>query len=222
MNYLAHQYVARRIRRESDAPALFFAGNILPDILAMSGDGRLRSAGEHTGPLADGIRLHLSTDRRFHTLPAFHEAQAQANRLLLSALWVVPPHRRFFLAHVMTELALDAAILATEPALPDDLYGSLAAALRDGLVPLTETISGKSAPNLRTTAERFIESRYLHGYSSAEGLASSLIRACKRAAVPLCEDPRDVAELARVFTELSLFIVPRTADLLRISVADAG
>ncbi|MBC8139686.1 MAG: hypothetical protein H8F28_27715 [Fibrella sp.] len=222
MNYLSHQYIARRVRPEPDTSALFFAGNLLPDLLAVSGDGRLRTVGEHAGALADGVRLHLVTDKQFHGLPAFHLVQAQASRLLLSAHWQTPPRRRFFLAHVMTEIALDAAILAQYPSLPDDLYNQLSQSLGQGLLPQTETLLGRPTTNLLATIEQFVESRFVYRYATPIGLASSLVRISQRAGVPNFTDPTDVATLAGIFEEYSLSLAPQTAELLRLPVVDTG
>lgn len=220
MNYLSHQYIARQIRPERDAPASFFAGNLLPDLLSISGDGKLRTPGEYNDALTDGIRLHLATDKQFHSLPAFHLAQAQANELLLSATWETPPRRRFFVAHVIPELALDAAILAQYPDLPDDLYRTLAESLANGLVARTEAMMNRPLPNLQGTIERFIESRFVYRYATPDGLASSMVRISQRAGIPNFAHPVDVATLAQIFEEYSAILAPQTAELLRLPAVD--
>lgn len=214
MNYLSHQFVARTVRPEPDAPALFFAGNLLPDLLAVSGDARVRDVSGYYGVLAEGVALHLRTDRQFHGLAAFHAVQESANQLLLSAPWETPPRRRFFLAHVMTELALDAELLRQDPGLPGDLYGTLSEALQAGLVEETERLVRRPVPNLGRSIERFLGSRFLYEYATADGLASALARVSARAGVPNFADPRDVATLSRVFGDFSTLLAPRTEELL--------
>lgn len=222
MNYLAHQYLARRIRPEPDAPALFFAGNVLPDLLAIAGDGRLRTAGEHIGPLPDGVRLHLQTDQKFHSAPAFHQAQELASHLLRDAAWETPPKRRFFLAHVMTELTLDAVLLARHPGLPDDLYGQLAESLEIELAPLSRGLAGREVPNLERSVERFIRSRFLYDYATPAGLASSLIGISRRVGIPNFAEARDAALLGGIFEDFSALIAPLADQLLSLSPAKPG
>lgn len=222
MNYLSHQYIARCFRSEPSAPPLFFAGNLLPDLLAISGDGRIRTAEGDSGALSDGVKLHLLSDKQFHGLPAFRDAQGQASKLLLSARWVNPPHRRFFLAHIMTELALDAAILTRHPDLPGDLYDTLSESLDGGLVAEAEILTGRVLPNLQNTIRRFIESRFLYLYATPDGLASSLVRIGQRVGVPNFKDPGDAATLAHIFKDFSEAIAPQTDDLLRISISESG
>lgn len=214
MNYLSHHYIARRIRPEPDASALFFAGNLLPDLLSIAGDGRLRTAGESRGPLSDGVRLHLATDKRFHSLPAFIAAQAEATRMLIHATWEAPLRRRFFVAHVITELALDSVVLAQQPDLPEELYTALSESLKMQLITQTETLAARVVPNLPDTIERFVESRFLYRYATPPGLATSMIRIGRRAGIPNFEPVADALTLSQIFADFSTWVASRREDLL--------
>ncbi|MBC8142010.1 MAG: hypothetical protein H7Y38_11280 [Armatimonadetes bacterium] len=212
MNYLAHHFLARRSRPAGSAD--FCAGNLLPDLLAAGSDPRLRSVSESVGDLADGVRLHLATDKTFHGSAAFADTQKQANALLLSAPWATAPRRRFFVAHVLVELALDAHILHRFPDLPTDLYAALSQSLAGGLVAQAETLLGKSAPNLYATTTRFIESGFLRDYAAPEGLADSLTRVCHRAGVPNFETAADRETLAQVFDDFAPILAPFVPEML--------
>jgi hypothetical protein len=222
VNYLSHQYIARRVKPEPGATALFFAGNLLPDLLSIAGDGRLRAVEGHTNSLADGVRLHLATDKAFHGLPAFLDAQAEATRILAEARWEIPLRRRFFIAHVMTELAMDSVVLARQPALPDDLYGCLSESLDDGLVEQTEALAGRPTPNLQATIERFLASRFLYQYATPAGLASSMIRIGRRTGISNFEDPTDEMTLAKIFADFTATLAPNVDDLLYIPPPETG
>ena len=214
MNYLSHQYIARQIHPIKSTSPLFFAGNLLPDFLAVSGDGRLRSVGEHKGPLAEGVQLHLTTDNRFHSLAAFHEAQKKANDLLLTMAWETAPRRLFFVAHVLTEIALDAELLKQFPELLDDLYQTLSDSLSGGLVAETEVLLGNSAPSLELTVRRFLENQFLRDYATPGGCTNAVVRVCRRAKIPNFENPVDRESLTQVFTKFSAVLQPYSPQLL--------
>ena len=213
MNYLSHHALARRIRPGGDGD--FFAGNLLPDLLSASGDGRIRTAGDHAGAVADGVRLHIATDKIFHGATAFHAAQSEADALIRAAPWETSPRRRFFVAHVLVELALDAHLLGESPELPDDLYRVLAASLRGDLIARAETLAGQPVPNLRGSIERFLAAGFLRDYATPAGLARSLTRVCRRAGVPNFESPADKETLAGVFEAFAPHVAGGMTDLVR-------
>ena len=201
-------------RERPDGTADFFAGNLLPDLLAVSGDGRLRGVGDNTRGVADGVRLHIATDKWFHGLPVFSALQAEANALLLAAPWKETPRRRFFVAHVLVELALDAHLLHETPTLPDDLYAALAESLSGNLVATAETLLGRPAPNLEASTTRFVETGFLRDYATPAGCAESLTRVCRRAGVPNFTEPADTETLAHVFADFAPMITQNVAELL--------
>jgi len=196
MNYLSHHYVARRVHPEQEAPPLFFLGNLLPDLLSQEGGGRLRSAGDATGPLADGIRLHLASDARFHAAPEFKAAQAEVTALLIAAPFTVPVHRRFFVAHILVEIALDALLLEDDPALPEDLYTCLADALVGDLRAEVEAITGYPVPHLLSMVERFVKYRFLGDYAAPKGRARAVARICQRVGIENFTTAADLETLA--------------------------
>ncbi len=214
VNYLAHQYLARAPSADVSCPELFRAGNLLPDLMALYGAGRLRSAGDHAVAVAEGVRFHLATDRRFHASAGFKEAQGDASEAIRSALWEVAPRRRFFLAHVMTELALDAALLKTHGDLPDELYNDLTVALDAGLVGYAEALVGHGTPGLGASVRRFIGAGFLRRYATPEGLATALRGVSERAGIPNFASVADQETLAALFSTFAPILVPRITDLL--------
>ncbi|WP_394793367.1 hypothetical protein [Armatimonas sp.] len=96
MNFLSHHALACQL--SPDEPPLFYAGNLLPDWLGISREGGVKK--QHlvgkTGALADGARLHLAADQRFHADPVF-AALCETAKTLLRPL---PLNRVFFFAHV--------------------------------------------------------------------------------------------------------------------------
>ncbi len=71
MNVLGHASIA--LATENDDPA-YVLGAVLPDIASMATVRVDRS--RLTGPLVDGVRLHLETDAVFHAHPEFRQGAA--------------------------------------------------------------------------------------------------------------------------------------------------
>jgi len=175
---------------------------VLPDLLATSGDGRLRVVpATAAGDLADGVRLHLATDRRFHAHPAFREATAEASALLRATPFATPPRRVFFLAHVFVEIALDGCVLELQPDIADQLYAVLEAAGPERIAGATRDLLSASQPlpNLAKTIRHFLSARYLGSYSTVDGQAAALHRISRMAGLPGFSEASDRSLLAGAF-----------------------
>jgi hypothetical protein len=213
MNYLSHHHIAALL--EPEAPAAFFVGNVLPDLLAVDGGGvRLRAA--HLAPAPDagdplvrGVALHLAADRHFHGAPEFVAETAAVGSLLRAAPFASPPPRAFFFAHVFVELALDAVLVRRDPSLADDFYARFAAADLDAAARTAETLVGRSLPELEGTLRRFAGWRYLFDYATDDGLANALHRIGRRAGIEAFLTGYDRATLAGVFGAF----MPRAAQV---------
>ena len=190
MNFLAHYVVATRFLSPPTPLPPYVVGSTLPDLLPLAaGRVRLRPALVERQParateeqaLRAGILVHLATDAAFHKTPAFAEAQAEVGRILAQTTFEGIRVRRFFLAHVLTELALDAVLLRSDPTVADDFYAAFAAANRAVITRWTETAVGQPLPDLPAVLTRFARSQYLYQYREDEGVATGLSRLCARA-----------------------------------------
>ena len=190
MNFLAHHVLATRFLTPANPLPPFVVGCVLPDLLPLAADRvRLRPAlverqpatSDEEAALRAGVLVHLATDAAFHRTTAFAEAQATAGRLLDEAAFEGIRVRRFFLAHVLTELALDAVLLRSNPAVADEFYAAFAAADRASVTRWTETAAGRPLPNLPGVLTRFNRSQYLYQYREDEGVATGLSHLCARA-----------------------------------------
>jgi hypothetical protein len=168
------------------------------------------------GGLADGARLHLATDRRFHGHPAFREATAEASALLRAAPFTQPPHRIFFLAHVFVEIALDGRLLANHPGIADDLYGHLEAYGAEAIAAATPSLLGRSTtlPNLAATVVGFLSARYLPTYASPSGQAAALHRIGLMAGLTGFPNTTDRSVLSGAFAEFAPRLAAWEDDLL--------
>ena len=201
MNYLSHHFVARQIAPNADS--FYFAGNVIPDLLAHDGEGRLRERhieGDDSS-FALGVGLHLATDKRFHSSPAFKDACGEAAELIRAAPLSETPRRVFFLAHVFVEIALDGWVIAQNPGIADDLYTHLENCGISPLCAATAALLGVPGPlpHLENSLTWFLGRRYLSEYAAFDGLAEALHRIGVRAALPGFPAASDRAALAAAF-----------------------
>ena len=190
MNFLAHHVLATRFLTPINPLPMYVVGSALPDLLPLAARRlRLRPAlvERQPAPTADeealraGVLVHLATDTAFHKTAAFAEAQAEVSQILAQTPFDGIRVRRFFVAHVLVELALDAVLLRCDTTVADDFYRAFAAADRADVTRWTEAVVGQPLPDLHTVLTRFAGSRYLRQYEQDEGVATGLSRLCARA-----------------------------------------
>lgn len=209
MNFLSHHALARQVAPEAEA--LFFAGNLLPDWLGLSQEASLKRqhvAGK-SGALAEGARLHLAADQRFHTDPIFKQLCGEAGGLLRP----VGLTRVFFFAHVAVELTMDAVLLRTDPTHADDLFGRLSACLPQIAPEAARLLEREALPELAGVAERFVHHRWVLAYATDEGLARRLAQLGQRIGIRALE-PEGTLALAAAFAQLYPLVAPETPGLI--------
>ena len=190
MNFLAHHVLATRFLTPINPLPMYVVGSTLPDLLPLAARRlRLRPAlvERQPAPTADeealraGVLVHLATDTAFHKTAAFAEAQAEVSQILAQTPFGGIRVRRFFVAHVLVELALDAVLLRRDTTVADDFYRAFAAADHADVTRWMEAVVGQPLPDLHTVLARFAGSRYLYQYREDEGVATGLSRLCVRA-----------------------------------------
>ena len=223
MNFLAHHVLATRLLPPADPLPPYIVGSALPDLLPLAASRvRFRPALVERQPattdeeiaLRAGILIHLATDAAFHKTPAFAAAQAEAGCILDEATFEGIRVRRFFLAHVLVELALDAILLRGDSSTADDFYAAFAAADRARVTRWTEAAVGRPLPDLPAVLTRFARSRYLYQYAEDEGVATGLSRLCARARQDTFEG-ENYARLVAVVGRTVAALEGRVAALLR-------
>ena len=221
MNFLGHYVIATRFLTPSAPLPSYVVGNALPDLLPLAADRvRLRPAlieglpimSANEGALSAGVLAHLNTDTAFHKTRTFAEAQAAVSALLEQTSFERIRVRRFFLAHILAELALDAALLRSDPTIAGRFYTAFSAADYTQVTRWTETTVGRPLPTLPAVLERFAESRYLLHYQEDEGVATGLSRLCARARQDTFEG-QNYAQLVKVVRD-SVRAIERQAEAL--------
>ena len=187
MNFLAHYEIATRFLAPMSPFPAYVLGTALPDLLPLAADrvrlrpGQLAEGTEFGAALGAGISAHLAADAAFHKTAAFAKVQAEVSGLLTGAGFEGVRVRHFFVAHVLTELVLDAVLLRADPALADRFYDAFTVADFDLATRRTEEITGRALPNLPFVLARFAEVQYLRHYTEDNGVATGLSNLCRRA-----------------------------------------
>lgn len=185
MNFLAHFLLATQFLPPSGPLSAYVVGTALPDLLPLAAPRkRLRLASLTNAPeqtdaeraLTAGARVHLLTDAAFHKTPAFTKAQTQVGELVTRAGFVGLRVRRFFLAHILVELALDAVLLRRQPHLTGDFYDAFAIVDFRETTGWAEAAIGQPLPSLSDVLTRFTRSRYLDSYAADAGVAEGVNR----------------------------------------------
>ncbi len=216
MNFLAHFVIAQRFLPLESSMPFFVVGTALPDLLPLAINRvRLRPAvverqpprSAVTSSLQSGVLVHLATDTAFHKTRAFAESQSAVSSLFEQATFEGIRVRRFFLAHVLVELALDAVLVRANSGVADRFYEAFACAESAAVTEWTETVVSRDLPDLPAVLTRFAQSRYLYHYGQDEGVATGLSRLCARAR----QDTFEGGNYVRL-----LEIVRQTVELLAV------
>lgn len=210
VNYLSHG------RDLVDEP-WGLAGAALPDWLgvvhrrsrvdrARAEELALRDDG--VGALARGALRHLEEDRWFHSTPAFHEVTGELTRRL-RAKYPGTKLRASFLAHVLMEMLLDAALDARGEVTFERYYGSLEQLELARVAAAAEAIVGAPLPRFIPLVELFLDVRFLCGYREDGPLVQRLEGLCRRVRLPHL--PADLVTLVPAARAL---VAERADDLL--------
>jgi len=212
VNFLAHGF------RHLDDP-WFVAGTALPDWLRML-DRRARApadvvlafaadADPRAASLARGVLRHHEDDRRFHGSAAFAAARGETTAVLREVLSSADGHRPSFIAHLVVEMNLDAALAEESPDLLDRYYGALGSIAPGQLDDVVRRVLPNPPSGSASILARFVTERFLADYADPRTLAARLDRVLRGARQPAL--PRDFAD---VVPRTRACVASRTAELL--------
>lgn len=167
MNYFAHAIAFL------DDPC-FAAGTAVPDWLSVS-DRRTRVRSRHLHPLADdpdpavaalarGMLQHLEDDARFHESRAFFEVSMAIATAARAVLGDDVSMRPSFLGHLLTELLLDASLIADYPSQLNEYYRLLDAVDPAWVQAVVNRVAQRPAERLSWFIALFRRERILEDY----------------------------------------------------------
>lgn len=176
--------------------------------------------------LLKGVRHHFWVDSRFHRDPLFTDTAARVGEALRRA-GGGPGLKRFFPAHVLTEMFFDHLLMTGEPELLEEFYGLFderAEALAARFVIRHPQADEES---FRRFVGLFLEERFLDAYRSYEGIVrrmQQMLPRFRQRALEPAEAEAAVAELEAgkeaTYGRLLQFVTSmRHADRARIEPA---
>lgn len=182
MNYFAHGM------RFVDRP-WFLAGTALPDWLSLV-NRRVRLRPKTLAPWADGSTTveaelaagalqHLEDDRWFHKTLAFAEATARLTKLFRDYLGPGDNFRCGLIAHITTELILDAILIEKYPQRLEAYYDVLGQLDAKRLAQAVTRLAGVPV-DMAPWLPRFCETQFLRDYADSGRLAFRLNQVLRR------------------------------------------
>jgi hypothetical protein len=167
MNYFAHA------RPFLDKP-YFMAGTCVPDWL-MVADRAVRLRTKQTEPfredsdpcvaaVAGGVLQHLRDDAFFHGTRAFAETSLELTVKVRDALGVDTGMRPAFLGHLLTEVLLDAALVADDPARLAEYYRVMETIEPDRIEAAVNRMASRPTQRLAIFIGLFLRERILWDY----------------------------------------------------------
>jgi hypothetical protein len=201
MNYFAHGYAFVE-------DPWFLAGTAVPDWLNVSDRGvrvRARQAAPHAddadprvAALARGIARHHEDDGWFHESAAFAELSWHFTARLRDVIGPDEGMRPSFLGHILVEILLDAAIIATDGDRLERYYQALAAVDPALVETAVNRMAARPAVRLAGFIPLFVRERFLSDYADDAKLCYRLNQVMRRVRLPtLPERLRDFLPEAR-------------------------
>lgn len=183
MNYFAHALPF------FDRPYVL-AGTGVPDWLTVA-DRPLRLRSRHAEPFRDdpdpcvaavaaGIVRHIRDDAQFHATRTFAETSLELTVRVRDALGGETGLRPFFLGHLLTELLLDAALVADEPRRLTEYYRVLAEVDASRVEAAVNRMAPRPTQRLAVLIELFRRERILCDYAEDDKLLVRLNQVMRR------------------------------------------
>jgi hypothetical protein len=215
MNYFAHAFA---FLDRADLDPTFVAGTAVPDWLTVA-DRQVRVRAKHVQPLlseprpaaalARGMLQHWADDAQFHATRAFVETSLGLSVLARDVLGEEQGLRGGFLGHLLTELLLDAWLIAQAPGRLERYYELLEAVDGDWVQATVNRVAPRPTLRLAAIILGFRRQRVLSDYSEDGKLLVRLNQVMRR--LGLGELPDRFAE---VLPAARLRIGRRHAELL--------
>jgi hypothetical protein len=212
MNYFAHG------RRFVDDP-YFLAGTALPDWMNVV-DRRARVRRKHAAAQVDhadpnlaavarGVVQHHDDDDWFHRTTAFFEVSQQLTVIVAGVMGDDERARPSFLGHILTEVLLDAGLIAAAPDRLNAYYAAFDTIQPEVIERAVEMMNGRRLPQITQWVPRFTAEGFLRDYGDDERLCYRLNQVMRRVGLPQLSD-----EFAAVLPGARDLVAMRQHELL--------
>jgi hypothetical protein len=203
MNLLGHFVCARNLRAEVQAGSAL--GDLLPLYrrrvrpLALA-EYWAREAGgrQDLSAVEQGVRFHLLVDSRFHRDPLFTSLSGGIQGALREASGT-PGLKRFFPAHILSEMFLDHLLIESDGAALPAFYELFDGRIRGLLAEFAAAHADADGESFRAFLARFVSNRFLDGYRDLDGIFVRMQRMLTRFGQRELE-PSEIDAVRNVFT----------------------
>ena len=183
MNYLSHYLIDHQTNNH-----YYNTGLLLPDITK----GQVKTfkkepptqLTENESNLLNGCLKHYESDKRFHSSSFFNGMNQDLNEVLKKAGFSVQLQRKWFLAHIFTELMIDRVIVKNYPHVTDGFYFSLNAIDNNILLQFLNKFEAHDTSIFLNRFNHFRQVQYIYYYSNTNKFVYSLTRIMMRAGLP--------------------------------------
>lgn len=201
MNYFAHGL------HHLDRP-LFLAGTAVPDWMSVA-DRKVRVRPKLIGPLlgdespdcaetAGGMLQHFADDDWFHSTRAFALTTAELTQRFATLLTGDDGMRPGFLGHIVTEMLLDAVLIAEHRDELDRYYAVLEQVSPQDVQAVVNRCARGTTERLTTFIRLFLAERFLYDYLETPRLLHRLNQVLRRVRLqPLSDAALEVLEGGR-------------------------
>lgn len=213
MNYLSHFYVDHIPDNHYYNAAL-----ILPDITkrwvkTFKQPAPSSQFSESQFQLLAGCLKHYRSDQQFHASSFFEHYQDTINRALKKVPFSNAVHRKWFIAHILTELLIDRQLVNLHPTVVDAFYHSLSEVKMEELLPFLTFYGMAETADFVTFFNHFREVKYIYYYADNNKFLYSLNRIMMRVGIAEL-NATDSGLLLDVILSIEQTYMPEPATLL--------
>jgi hypothetical protein len=151
--------------------------------------------------LLQGCLMHYESDKTFHVSVFFEKYQALVNAHLKTKTFSEDVQRKWFIAHVLTELLIDRKIVGSRPDLVDSFYASLNAIDDRQLAEFLEYYGMTETADFSKFFNHFRSVQYIYYYADNNKFLYSLNRIMMRVGIKELSD-QDAATMLEAILEI--------------------
>ena len=138
--------------------------------------------------VARGIVQHHDDDDWFHRTTAFFEVSQQLTAIVADVIGADERARPSFLGHILTEIVLDANLIAAAPDQLDAYYAAFDTIDPDVIETAVAAMNGRRLPQISQWVPRFTAEGFLRDYGDDERLRYRLNQVMRRVGLPQLSD----------------------------------
>lgn len=193
----------------------------MPDLVRNFCKERLKLKPYYPNPafesLKNGSLAHIEADRIFHQSSFFAKAEAYISQHLdLQANWP----RKWFLNHLLVEIALDRALMDMNPGLCQDFYDELGSCDPKLIAEFLKESEVVKYEQFTASYSRFVSFAFIFDYQYNEKIVFALSRVYQRSGIEYkwTENDKDtiVRQLPGIITTVQS-LIPALKDELKIT-----